>query len=78
MKARSAKNNHYLVAIPFGYSISDVTLRKSSQWNVLDLIVIRRIARERVTLDGLVVESNLNRQSRLFPRMHLGPRGRAL
>ncbi len=39
MKAQSAKNNHYLVAIPFGYSISDVTLRKSSQWSVLDLIV---------------------------------------
>ncbi|MEQ1230935.1 hypothetical protein ABLT66_16065 [Acinetobacter junii] len=62
MKAQSAKNNHYLVAIPFGYSISDVTLRKSSQWSVLDLIVIRRIARERVTLDDLVAESNLNRQ----------------
>ncbi|MDU2408996.1 MAG: phospholipase D-like domain-containing protein [Acinetobacter junii] len=62
MKAQPAKNNHYLVAIPFGYSISDVTLRKSSQWSVLDLIVIRRIARERVTLDDLVAESNLNRQ----------------
>jgi hypothetical protein len=47
MKAQPAKNNHYLVAIPFGYSISDVTLRKSSQWSVLDLIVIRRIAREK-------------------------------
>ena len=62
MKANSSKNNHYLVAIPFGYSISNVFLRKSSQWNVLDLIIIRRIARERVTLDNLVAESNLNRQ----------------
>ena len=62
MKSNSSRNNHYLVAIPFGYSISNVSLRKSSQWNVLDLIIIRRIARERVTLDNLVAESNLNRQ----------------
>lgn len=62
MKAKALKNNHYLVAIPFGYSISDVTLRKSSQWSILDLIIIRRIASERVTLDDLVNESNLNRQ----------------
>lgn len=62
MKKNSSKSNDFLVAIPFGNCVLDVSLRKVSQWNVLDLIIVRRIAQERLTLDNLEIESGLNRQ----------------
>ncbi|MFH6605969.1 phospholipase D-like domain-containing protein [Acinetobacter baumannii] len=62
MKTINQDYKDYYIAIPFGYGTHELKIQKNNQWNVLDLIILRRISENNISLESLIAESNINRQ----------------
>ncbi|MDC5019733.1 hypothetical protein NRA03_18315, partial [Acinetobacter baumannii] len=52
----------FFLVLPFGYISNEFKIKKNNQWNVLDLILLRRICESNITISELISESNINRQ----------------